>query len=310
MSLAVTIDPRSLASMKRMQNALAVYGAESSRVPAKFIADATSKLLLGEDADGGGRNEGLYSRLAALAPAKGAAKGEAEARGYRMGRKDSTSLSLARSRVNEMLGKGESGAFKIVSDKSRSALTLGTVIKSGKKRQELRTFVRFGSRSKAAQSAVGLTRNQVKNSGGVLLNRQAAIVAMALIRREAARRADAVQFLPSRYRRTLTKLRGVAYRGGNAVGMRGGSADQSRFHLHETALVSNAKGTVMGALELLVSGSSASATIIGRRGLHTAAERAALAESMDMVANYAVRRVLQNTKASAENLHRAAQLSR
>lgn len=144
----------------------------------------------------------------------------------------------------------------------------------------------------------------------MLLNRQAAITAIAIRRREAARLSTAAQFLPSRYRKSLVRLKGIAYRGGNAVGMPGGSADQSRYHLHETNLIQNAKGRVLGALELMVSGKEASATIIGRLGLHTAAQQAALAESMHMVADYAVRRVLQNVRANAANIARARQLSR
>ena len=313
MSVSVQIDPRSLAAMRRMQDALAVYGAETSRAPAKFLADATSKLLLGETLDGGGRNAGLFDLMRATAPAEGFAMREAEARGYRMGRKDSTSISRARARVNEMLGKGESGAFKMVTAKRRSEWTLGTVFQSGGKRLAKRTFVNFAGRKgrlKNVTAAVGLTRGQVRNSGGSLMNRQAAITAMALGYRAAARFSIAAQFLPSRYRKSITRLKGIAYRGGNAVGIAGGSTDAYKYHLHETALVQNAKGRVLGALEMMVSGSQAHATIVGRLGLHTAAQQAALAGATNMVADYAVRRVLENSKASADSIRRAASLSR
>ena len=309
MSISVSIDPRSLAAMQRMQDALAIYGAETSRAPAKFLADATSKLLLGETVDGGGRNDGLFDLMRATAPAQGFAAREAEARKYRMGRRDSTSLSIARARVNEMLGRGESGVFKTTGDKSRSALTLGTLYQRGKRKGQI-NFRARRDRLASPNDAVGVTRAAAKASGGSLLNRQSAIVAIALRRREAARTSVAAQFLPSRYRRTLTQLKGIAYRGGNAVGMRGGSADQSRYHLHKTALVQNAKGRTLGALEVMVSGREARATIIGRLGLYTSAQQTALAGAMNMVADYAVRRVLQNAKASAANIARARALSR
>lgn len=122
--------------------------------------------------------------------------------------------------------------------------------------------------------------------------------------------ADAVQFLPSRYRTTIKRLRGITYRGGQAVGFPGGSADSARYHLRETALVQNAKGTVMGALELAVSGGDASAVISGLRGIHTAAERAAVADSMHMVANYAVRRVLERAKEGTAAFRAALALRR
>lgn len=307
MSISVSIDPRSIAAMRRMQDALALYAAESSRAPSKFLADATSKLLLGEDVDGGGRNEGLFGRLAALSPAAGQATDEAKARGYRMGRRESTSLSIARARVNELLGRGESGAFRVMSGKSRSALTLGTVNTRGKRKGEV-NFRARRDRLATVNDAVGVTRAQARASGGALLNRQAAIVAIALRRREAARRADAVQFLPSRYRTTIAKLRGVAYRGGQAVGLRGGSADSYRFNLRETALVANAKGRALGALEVAVSGRDASATIIGRLGLHTAAQQSALSGAMNMVADYALRRALSRVKDDAAKFHRWMQI--
>ena len=293
--------------MRRMQDALALHAAESSRAPSKFLADATSKLLLGEDVDGGGRNEGLFGRLAALSPAAGQATDEAKARGYRMGRRESTSLSIARARVNELLGRGESGAFKVVSGKSRSALSLGTVNTRGKRKGEV-SFRARRDRIASPKDAVGVTRAQARASGGALLNRQAAIVAIALRRREAARTSVAAQFLPSRYRRTLTQLKGIAYRGGNAVGMRGGSADQSRYHLHQTALVQNAKGRALGALEVMVSGREARATIIGRLGLYTAAQQSALAGAMNMVADYALRRALSRVKDDAAKFHRWMQI--
>jgi len=59
-----------------------------------------------------------------------------------------------------------------------------------------------------------------------------------------------------------------------------------------------------------VSGREARATIIGRLGLYTATQQSALAGAMNMVADYAVRRVLQNAKASAANIARARALSR
>ena len=303
----VQIDPRSIAAMKRMQGALAMYSANSSRSPAKFIADASSKLMLGEDIDGGGHNDGLFHRIAALAPRSGQATEEAKARGFRMGRSTSTSLSIARAKVNELLGRGESGAFKVVSGKSRSALTLGSIYTRGRRKGEL-NFRARGDRLKTQEMAVGVSRASAKASGGALLNRQAAITAFALRRREAARMADAAQFLPSRYRRTIAQLKGVAYRGGQAVGLPGGSADSSRFHLHETALVQNAKGRVLGAMTIVVSSGDASATIIGRLGLHTSAEQSALADSMNMVGDYALRRVLSRIKDDAAQFHRWMQL--
>lgn len=277
--------------MERMQSAIAAYKSISSRAPAKFVGAMASKLMLGEDLDGGGRNEGLFGRMAALAPARGAATAEAKARGYRMGRPNSTSISIARARVNEMLGRGESGAFAMTGDKSRSEFRLGSVGTRGKRKGQV-NFRSRRDRLKSGVDAVGVTRAAAKAAGGSLLNRQAAITAIAIRRREAARMADAVQFLPARYRKTLTRLNGIVYRGGNAVGLRGGSADSSRYHLHETALVQNAKGKVMGAMEVAVSGGDASIVIRGLRGIHTQAQRAAIADSMNMVADYAVRRVL------------------
>lgn len=291
-----------------MQDALALYAAESSRAPAKFLADATSKLLLGEDIDGGvakggSHNDGLFERLAAIAPSRNQATAEAKARGYSMGRRESTSLSIARARVNELLGRGESGAFRVMSGKSRSAITLGTLNTRGKRKGEV-NFRARRDRLATVNDAVGVTRAQARASGGALLNRQAAIVAIALRRREAARLASAVQFMGKRYRTAIAKLRGVAYRGGQAVGLRGGSADSYRFHLHETALVSNAKGRALGALEVAVSGRDASATIIGRLGLHTAAQQSALSGAMNMVADYALRRALSRVKDDAAKFHR------
>lgn len=307
MSTSIQIDPRSIAAMRRMHGALALYAAESSRSPAKFLADATSKLLLGEDVDGGGRNEGLFRRISDLAPRQGQATEEARARNWRMGRQNSTSLSLARQRVNEMLGRGESGAFKVVSGKSRSALTLGTVNTRGARKGQV-NFRARRDRLASPNDAVGVTRAQARASGGALLNRQAVIVAIALRRREAARRADAVQFLPSRYRQSIARLRGVAYKSGQAVGLRGGSADSYRYHLRETALVQNAKGRALGALSVEVSGADASATIIGRLGLHTAAQHAALADSMNVVSDYALRRAFARVKDDAAKFHRWMQL--
>ena len=306
MSISISIDPRSLAAMQRMQEALAIYGAETSRAPAKFLADATSKLLLGETVDGGGRNDGLFDLMRATAPAQGFAAREAEARKYRMGRRDSTSLSIARARVDEMLGRGESGVFKTTGDKSRSALTLGSLYTRGKRKGEVNFRARTG-RLKTQTAAVGVGRALAKSSGGMLLNRQAAITAIAINRREASRLSTAVQFLPSRYRRTLAQLKGVVYRGGQAVGMRGGSADMARYHFHERALVANKKGRELGSMAVTARGKDAHIEIIGKLGLHSAAQQAALAGAFNMVAGYAHRRILHHLKGDVEQFRRYIQ---
>ena len=306
MSVSVQIDPRSLAAMGRMQEAVAAYSALSSRAPGKFVSDIAGKLLLGEDVDGGGRNDGLYGLLEKSAPARGSIRAEAEARKYRMGRPNSTSLSIARARVNEMLGKGESGVFKMTGDKSRSALTLGSLYTRGKRKGEVNFRARTG-RLKTQTAAVGVGRALAKSSGGMLLNRQAAITAIAINRREASRLSTAVQFLPSRYRRTLTQLKGVVYRGGQAVGMRGGSADMARYHFHERALVANKKGRELGSMAVTARGKDANIEIIGKLGLHSAAQQAALAGAFNMVAGYAHRRILHHLKGDVEQFRRYIQ---
>jgi len=308
-AVTFSLDPQSLAAMARMQAAIGAYKTISSRAPAKFVGAMASKLMLGEDLDGGGRNEGLYGRMAALAPARGQATREAEARKFRMGRPNSTSLSIARARVNEMLGRGESGAFKEVSNKFGSSLKLGTMYTKGRRAGSI-NFRGRRDRLKNASDAVGVRRAAAQAAGGVLLNRQAAITAIAIRRREAARMADAVQFLPSRYRKTFTRLKGIVYRSGQAVGLPGGSADSSRYHLHETALVQNAKGKVMGAMEVAISGGDASIIIRGLRGIHTSAQQAAIRDSMNMVADYAVRRVIETGKEGTAAFRAALALRR
>lgn len=312
MSVAVQIDPRSLAAMGRMQEAVAAYSSLSSRAPGKFVSDIAGKLLLGEDVDGGGRNDGLFHLLAKTAPAPGSIRAQAEARKYRMGytrksgKPESTSISSARARIDEMLGKGESGVFKMTGDKSRSALTLGSVYTRGKRKGEVNFRARTG-RLKTQTAAVGVGRALAKSSGGMLLNRQAAITAIAINRREASRLSTAVQFLPSRYRRTLTQLKGVVYRGGQAVGMRGGSADMARYHFHERALVTNKKGRELGSMAVTAQGKDAHIEIIGKLGLHSAAQQAALASAFSMVAGYAHRRILHHLKGDVEQFRRYIQ---
>ena len=61
-------------------------------------------------------------------------------------------------------------------------------------------------------------------------------------------------------------------------------------------------------MTIVVSSGDASATIIGRLGLHTAAEQSALADSMNMVGDYALRRGLSRIKDDAAQFHRWMQL--
>ncbi len=294
MSLNVQIDKRGLDNLGK---ALAGYASISRRTPGKFVADMTSKLLLGEDVDGVGRNDGLFDRMRATAPARGSIYAAAQARKWRMGKPASTSISMARDRVNELLGRGESGAFKMSGGKFGSSWKLGSMYARGKRAGQVNVRS-FGRRTKNPSAAVGVTRAAAQQAGASLLNRQSAIVAIAIQRREASRLASAVQFLPSRYRSTIKRIKGLVYRSGNAVGV--SSADYGSHRIHETALVSNAKGRVLGTLEIDVGEKAASATIGGRYGIHTAAQVAAFNESVQMVTNYAVRRVALHLKTNAD----------
>lgn len=301
-AIAIQIDRTQVA---RLGEALALYGAYSRRNPGKFIADATSKLLLGEDVDGGGRNDGLFDRMRETAPRAGSIYAAAQARKWRMGRPNSTSLSMARDRVNEMLGRGESGAFKQSGGKFGSSWKLGSMYARGKRAGQVNVRS-FGRRTKNPSAAVGVTRAAAQQAGASLLNRQSAIVAIAIQRREASRLASAVQFLPSRYRSTIKRIKGLTYNSGNAVGV--SSANYGAHRIHETQLVTNAKGRALGALEIDVGANSASAAIIGRYGLHTAAQTAAINSSVRMVADYAIRRVAARIKQDTSDAFKLAKL--
>ena len=304
MQASVQISRRSQAALIRCQQALGLYARSTSRTPTRFIAAATSKLLLGEDDEGGNHTPGLYERIADTAPAVGTMAAAAEARGYRMGLPDSTSLSLARSRVNELLGRGESGAFTLQGGKFGHSWKLGSIYSRGAKKGQVNVR---GSRSKTAIAAVGVGRAAARAAGASLLNRQALIVAIAIRRREAARLATAVQFLPATYRSTIKRVAGLTYRSGNAVGY--SSADYSAHRIHERKLVQNGRGTVLGSLDLSVIDGAAFATVIGELGLHTAGQRAALADSLDVVADHALLRVLERVKVNSDDFHAALQLT-
>lgn len=329
MSVAVQIDPRSLAAMGRMQEAVAAYSSLSSRAPGKFVSDIAGKLLLGEDVDGGGRNDGLFHLLAKTAPAPGSIRAQAEARKYRMGytrksgKPESTSISSARARVDEMLGRGESGAFVRSGGKFGSSLQLATIYQRGRRRGLINTI----SAGRRVGDPVFATSTELRKLGSLrltkylsgpimpdgsrksvkMMNRQAAITAIAIDRREASRLSTAVQFLPSRYRKTLVRLKGVVYRSGQAVGMRGGSADMWKSHFTERSLVTNKKGRELGEMMVTAQGKDAHIEIIGKLGLHSAAQQAALTGAFNMVAGYARRRILHHLKGDVEQFRRYIQ---
>lgn len=312
MSLTITLSPRSQAALERCQEALELYGRYTKRTPAKFLSAAVSKLLLGEDDESGAHTAGLFDRLRATAPAAGSITEAARARRWRMGRRSSTSLSMARDRANELLGEGESAAFKVLGSKHGSKLVLGTMYKQTKARVASGRTVRFSNRRGSLKNpvdAVGVSRRAARASGGALLNRQALIVSIALRRREAARYSVAAQFLPSRYRTTIRRLAGITYRGNQAVGLAGGSADSSRYHVRDTQLIANAKGRTLGSLEYAVQPGSATATVIGELGVYTAAQDAAIADSLNVVADHALRRVLARLGDNAADFHRFMQLN-
>lgn len=312
MMLGIQLDPRSQAALKRCQQALGVYSQLSDRVPAKFAGAAVSKLLLGEDDDGGSHTAGLFERLRATAPAPGSIRAAAEdrLRGGKggIGRPDSTSLSLARARANGMLDLGESAAFKEVSAKNRgTTLTMGALYTRGKRKGEINYRARR-SRLKTVVDAIGVSRSSARASGGALLNRQALIAALTISYRERARLATAVQFLPASYRTTIKRLAGVAYRSGQAVGLPGGSADSSRFHMHERALVQNRKGTRLGSLDVDVTAGDAIARLIGEYGLHTGAQQSALADALNVVSDHAIRRSLERVRENSATFHSLMQM--
>jgi hypothetical protein len=98
------------------------------------------------------------------------------------------------------------------------------------------------------------------------------------------------------------------YRSGNAVGV--SSADYGSHRIHERTLITNKKNRELGALEIQADDTGVHCVIIGRLGLHTAAQVAAVNDSVSMVRDYCLRRLADRAKTNARAAFQLQKLAR
>lgn len=258
----------------RLGEVMREYAAVSGRTLEHVLAKKGQQVLLGA-----GTAPGFFSLLADTAPRKGAITAAAQARDWRTGWPTSTSLSWARERADALLGGRSSGAFRLLTGEmgGRSyvaSVQVGKVGVRGRNRGQLL----FGTRSRTAKQAEGVSREAARAAGGVVLNRQALVVALATQRRERSRLATAAQFLPGRYRSVLQRIAGRAYRSGQLVGV--SSTDAAMQQRHELVLIKNRKARTLGEMEFTRAGDDSTLRFSGLLGLHTARQIQALNTSI------------------------------
>jgi hypothetical protein len=255
--ISVSVDTSPL---DRLNLALVEIEKLGKRKPSELVRRAIGDILFGASAanaekTGGTAYSGLFAELRQIAPPKGEITTDRASDSWKVS-SNSEDTKWAAAQADSILGSSKSGVFKVnygsdgqmrkpqrvyhvYTKKSRVSELRAIGGKSRMKKSE--TYVA----ARAAMFNSGI-RDHFKSQGYSQLNRQALIVVLTLARREASRKATAVQFLSREYKRLM------------AAAKRDGSW---------SAVAKNKKGTKLGGVNMRMAPGSAAGRISGLVGV-------------------------------------------
>lgn len=227
-------------TLRDLQQALTDYAAITKKAPGKIIVEKGKQLLFGSH-NKYANFKGLYDEFSAVKPRSGeilaGAKSVLSAGG---GIKTS---AKSRKLAGDILGGNSAGVFvggKFGNAASRPRLV--RQITKGKKAGQHTTNARLKRSAAMLGNQQAMKALADKSAGEFVLNKQNLAVAVEIAKREHARGYSASAFLPNRYKKTIEKLAGKAYKRGQLKGVN--SVDACVMHKHIKELVPNRNGAI------------------------------------------------------------------
>ena len=223
-----------------LQQTIADYAAITKKAPEKIIVEKGKQLLFGSH-NKYANFEGLFGEFSAVKPHSGeilaSAKSVLSAGG---GIKTS---AKSRKLAVDILGGNSAGVF--VGGKFGSAASRPRLVRritKGKKAGQHTTNARLKHSAAMLGNQQAMKTLADKSAGEFVLNKQNLAVAVEIAKREHARGYSASAFLPNRYKKTIEKLAGKAYKRGQLKGVN--SVDAVVMHKHIKELVPNRNGAI------------------------------------------------------------------